>query len=171
MRIEHVIQGEFKASDDPEVTLTTILGSCVSTCLFDAIAGVGGMNHFLLPKGDSGASVQNRYGLLAMELLINELLKMGASKSRLQAKLFGGAMMDSRLGRIGDENGRFALAFLENENIPCISSSLGGTAARRVRFTPSSGAAQQMLIADHVEKVPEPVVEVGRAVDSDITLF
>ncbi len=80
-------------------------------------------------------------------------------------------MMDSRLGRIGGENSRFAIAFLENESIPCISSSLGGTAARRVRFTPSTGAAQQMVIADHVESVTEPDTQTARGNGSDITLF
>jgi chemotaxis protein CheD len=129
------------------------------------------MNHFLLPAGDGSDSVQNRYGLLAMELLINELLKLGAEKFRLKAKLFGGAMMDRRLGRIGEENGKFAVGFLRNENIPCISSSLGGNAARRVRFTPTTGAAQQMMIHDHVETILASEEPKSRYANSDVTLF
>ena len=167
LRTVHVIQGEYKVSDDPGIVLTTILGSCVATCLCDPVARVGGINHFLLPSGDhSGGAQGYRYGLLAMELLINGLLKMGASKSRLEAKLFGGGMMNNNLARIGDANAAFALDFLKSENIRCLSQSLGGTQARRIRYVPTTGSAQQMMLSDHVE-APPPAPKPA----DDVTLF
>lgn len=133
LRATHVIQGEFRVTNDPGIVLTTILGSCVATCLCDPVARIGGMNHFLLPEGEVKQEVGFRYGLLAMELLINGLLKQGAQKNRLEAKLFGGAMMNGGLGRIGEANAIFARKFLADEGIPCRAESLGGTLARRVR--------------------------------------
>lgn len=169
LRTTHVIQGEFRVSDDPAVVLTTILGSCVATCLCDPVARVGGMNHFLLPDGEIKQDIGFRYGLLAMELLVNGLLKRGAQKPRLEAKLFGGAMMNGGLGRIGESNAIFARRFLANEGIPCRAESLGGTLARRVRFVPTTGQAQQMLLDDQVEPDrPQPVAPPG---DDDVTLF
>lgn len=169
LRTSHVIQGEFRVSDDPGIVLTTILGSCVATCLCDPIAGIGGMNHFLLPEGEMKQEVGFRYGLLAMELLINGLLKQGAKKSRLEAKLFGGAMMNGGLGRIGESNAAFARRFLADEGIPCRAESLGGTMARRVRYVPTSGLAQQMLLNDHVEA--ERPKWAHSTADDDVTLF
>ena len=87
----HVGQGEHYVTADPTVMLTTILGSCVAMCLRDPVAGVGGMNHFLLPEGSgSGPEAGRRYGAYAMEVLINDCLKRGARRDRLEAKLFGG---------------------------------------------------------------------------------
>jgi chemotaxis protein CheD len=87
-----VIQGEFKVSDDPNVVLSTILGSCVAACMRDPVAGVGGMNHFLLPGQANGTGGEaTRYGVHLMELLINGLLKKGARRERIEAKIIGGA--------------------------------------------------------------------------------
>ncbi|MEX0279765.1 MAG: chemotaxis protein CheD [Arenibacterium sp.] len=154
-KVLHVIQGEHKVSSDPQVILTTILGSCVATCMCDPVAKVGGLNHFLLPDNGNNASLEMRYGLLAMELLINGLLKMGASRNRLEAKLFGGANMNSRLAHIGASNSNFALKFLQDEGIPCISKSLGGNQARRIRYIPTKGSAQQRLLSNEDSFVPE----------------
>lgn len=143
-RDHHVIQGEQAISDAPEATLQTVLGSCVSACLHDPVRRIGGMNHFLLP--DDGQGTDIRYASAAMERLVNELLKSGAGKERLQAKLFGGARIMANLPDIGTRNAESALAFLRNEGIPCQSRSLGGNQARRVRFWPASGRAQQLLI-------------------------
>jgi chemotaxis protein CheD len=145
-RLVHVIQGEYGVSDDPCVVFTTILGSCVATCMWDLDSGVGGMNHFLLPGEREGAGELMRYGVNAMELLINGLLQKGAVRSRLQAKLFGGAHVIQNLSDVGAQNGEFAKRFLNAEGIACVASSLGGERARRVRFWPTSGRAGQMLI-------------------------
>ncbi|WP_102109289.1 chemotaxis protein CheD [Oceaniglobus roseus] len=151
-----VLQGEFRVSGDPSVVLTTLLGSCVATCLFDPVARVGGMNHFLLAAGPEGIAPSERYGFYAMEVLINGLLKLGARKPRMEAKLFGGATMGGRMGHIGEENGRFALGFLTAEGIPCRSMSLGGSQARRLRYYPTTGRVSQRLV-DRIDREEVPV--------------
>lgn len=125
-KLVNVIQGEYRISSAPTEVLSTVLGSCVAVCLTDPEARVGGMNHFLLPEraGKEGENV--RYGAYSMELLINGLLKRGARKTRLTAKLFGGANMLSQLRDIGASNVRFAKEFLQNEAIPLASESTGG---------------------------------------------
>jgi chemotaxis protein CheD len=145
-RTMHVVQGEYRVINDPRVVLTTILGSCVATCIWDEVAGVGGMNHFLLPGDDGAASDQVKYGVNAMELLINGLLKAGASRARMRAKLFGGAHVVQSLGDIGAKNAAFAQRFLALEGISCVGQSMGGDRARRVRFWPTSGRASQLLL-------------------------
>lgn len=140
----HVIQGEQAVSDDPDTTLQTVLGSCVAACLHDPVRRIGGMNHFLLPDDGQGADM--RYASAAMERLVNALLRNGAERGRLQAKLFGGGRIMANLPDIGRRNGESALMFLRNEGIVCRSQSLGGNQARRVRFWPATGRAQQLLI-------------------------
>lgn len=170
-RTVHVMQGGCEASAQPGDIFTTILGSCVCTCLSDPVAAIGGMNHFLLPDAGLDDAKQLRYGLHAMELLINALLKLGASRHRLEAKLFGGAMMSERLGSIGRANADFALRFLDAEGIPCTAQSLGGTRARRIRFWPTAGRAQQMFLgsdADLPNERPEIRIQGGAG---DVTFF
>jgi len=154
-----VVQGEFQISDDPDVVFTTILGSCVSVCLHDAMAKVGGMNHFLLPGDASSTSGNVKYGVNAMELLINGLLKRGATRRSLSAKVFGACSMGMSIRNIGLSNQEFALAFLDREGIPVAGSSLGGTNARRVRFRPATGQVQQMVVPNHdvVEDISAPL--------------
>jgi chemotaxis protein CheD len=166
----HVVQGDYAVSDLENTVLTTILGSCVSTCISDPIARVGGMNHFLLPGNAAGDTQSIRYGLYAMELLINGLLKMGARKVRMSAKLFGGASMSDGFGRIGEANGKVALDFLLNEGIPCVAQSLGGTHARRIRFTPTTGYAQQLIVQHDELKTVPPARKLSRS-ESDVTFF
>lgn len=166
----HVVQGEYMVSDQSDTILTTILGSCVSTCICDPVARVGGMNHFLLPEGGAGQGQQFRYGLYAMELLINGLLKKGANRNRLEAKLFGGAAMSDGLSNIGAANGAFAVRFLSDEGIRCVAQSLGGRLARRVRFSPTTGHAQQMLLQPDAI-VAEPPVRLPPRSNDDVTFF
>lgn len=167
-----VVQGEFKVSSDPDEVLVTILGSCVATCLYDAEAGIGGLNHFLLPKGSGSGAGSLKYGAHAMELLINALLKGGAHRPRLRAKLFGGANMIDGLSDIGAANARFAREFLANEGILCLGESLGGNQARKIRFTPCTGAAQQMLVGrSALAAFAPPKAPVPPPVQDDVTLF
>ncbi|WP_092890269.1 hypothetical protein [Roseicitreum antarcticum] len=166
----HVVQGSQFVSDEPNTVLTTILGSCVATCITDPVRGVGGMNHFLLPEGSPDERQQMRYGSHAMELLINGLLKMGARKDRMEAKLFGGAMMHDGLGKIGPANMEFAQKFLVNEGIRCVAKSLGGTDARRIRYVPTTGQARQMIVRSSEVLVSRS--SVGKSNDDDgITIF
>ena len=142
----HITQGETYVTADSEEVLTTILGSCISACIWDAASGIGGMNHFLLPEGTGHDRLAMRYGVNAMELLINGILKRGGSRERLEAKLFGGANVMSALSDIGARNAVFAKQFLAEEGIPVIGGHLGGDAARRIQFWPSSGRARQMMV-------------------------
>ena len=153
----YIAQGEYAVSSDPETTISTILGSCVATCLWDPVARVGGMNHFLLPDGPTSRSEVSSFGANAMELLINGLIRSGAVRSRLRAKVFGGAEMYRGLTNAGNQNGAFVLEYLEREGIPCDGQSLGGSKARRVEFVPMTGNARQKLVEDaHIrEEVPE----------------
>jgi chemotaxis protein CheD len=164
-----IVQGDYAVSRDPAVVMSTVLGSCVAVCLFDPQAGVGGMNHFLLAGTGGVRSNDMRYGVNAMELLINELLRAGANRHNLSAKLFGGARMTDHARDIGKSNAAFASDFLAQEGIPCLSQSLGGDQARRVQFTPVTGAARQLQIAG---VAPELVAEKPVAPRTpDITLF
>lgn len=168
--IENVIQGDFTISDDHNTIL--IIRYCIAVCLTDTVRGIGGMNHFLLPHGSSGNGENVRYGAYAMELLINGLLKQGADRTRLKAKVFGGAKMIGKLRDIGRDNADFAMSFLSDETIPCIAHSTGGNQARRVRFWPTTGRAKQLLVQNAV--VPPPPTHKlpsRRPAGQDITLF
>lgn len=161
-----VVQGEFIISDLPGDLLSTVLGSCVAVCLYDPKRRIGGMNHFLLPFGQETATDRPvRYGLFAMESLINDLMKAGAVRSRLEAKVFGGARISADLRDIGGTNAAFAREFLATEGISCTGESLGGENARRVVFRPSSGHARMLIVPSsdvaptHVPK-PRPVPQV-----------
>jgi chemotaxis protein CheD len=164
-----VVQGEYAVSADPNAVMSTVLGSCVAMCLFDAVNRVGGMNHFLLATSSQAQSDDLKYGINAIELLINRLLQSGAERTNLQAKLFGGARMTDHARDIGAGNAVFAKEFLDKEGIACISSSLGGTKARRVQFFPTTGAARQLQIAG---VAPDEVVQTRPVRTApEITLF
>lgn len=157
-RLIHVVQGEHAISDQPEVVLTTILGSCVSACLFDPVRQIGGMNHFLLPDSGPGGR-DNRYAAAAMELLVNGLMRQGASRARLHAKLFGGARILQGLPDIGERNAQAARRFLNDEGIRLITEDLCGTQARRIRFWPVHGRVQMILL--EAVKSPSSEVPIG----------
>lgn len=130
---------DYVASGEP-VALVTLLGSCVAACLYDPMVAVGGMNHFMLP-GEDGKSVCSRYGAHAMELLINDLLKRGARRSRLLAKVFGGGNVLSGFysDPIGTRNSRFVLEYLTAERIPVRAQDLGDIHPRKVCFFVQTG--------------------------------
>lgn len=158
----NIIQGEFHVSNRPDDVITTILGSCVAACIFDPVRKVGGLNHFLLPGTDPRDRQNIKYGAYAMEKLINALLRKGAQRDSLEAKLFGGASVVRSLSDIGKNNGEFAKAFLKDEGIQLVGGSLGGTQGRRIRFSPHTGRAQVMMMqATHDE--PSVPGEIFRA--------
>jgi len=172
----HIVQGEYDVTRDPQVILTTLLGSCVAACISDPVAGVGGMNHFLLPESEGGgASDHMRYGVHSMELLINGLLKLGARRDRMQVWLFGGAKLFDRLTDIGSKNAEFAEAFIKREELTPMGGSLRGLKARRIQFWPVAGRARQLLLSKidpAVVNPPAPAI-VLPAIDSgsDVELF
>ena len=138
-----ILPGEYYASGRDMVIVTT-LGSCVAACLWDDALKIGGMNHFMLP--DSGASGSDlfgdsgRYGIFAMELLINQLIKMGAQKRRLRAKVFGAGNVLQSLAssNVGERNAEFVETFLVTERIPILASDLLDVWPRKVYFFPTS---------------------------------
>jgi len=146
--------GDLCAGRGDGLVLATVLGSCVSACLFDRSQGLGGMNHFLLPHGHAtDAAAAARYGTYAMELLINELLKLGARRRRLEAKAFGGATVLRSATDIGGVNSRFLREYLEVEGIPLVAHDLGGSSPRRLRFWPATGQVQLRVLGDPGDRV------------------
>ena len=134
-----VLPGEFFVHDQ-DLVVTTTLGSCVSACLHDHGAGVGGMNHFMLPDGaDGGAS--GRFGAFAMELLINEMIKRGARRGAMTAKIFGGGQVVKSLAgtSIGEKNVAFVETFLAQERIAIVARDVLDICPRKIVLFPHSG--------------------------------
>ena len=138
---------------DGRLMLTTVLGSCVAACLHDPTSGVGGMNHFMLPGDMPAVEATMRYGSYAMEVLINEMLKAGAARERLEAKVFGGGAVISQMTylAIGDSNADFIIDYLRDEKIPITAQDLRGTRARRVNFFPFDGRAMVRKLGTEAE--------------------
>jgi chemotaxis protein CheD len=136
--------GQIFVADHP-TTVTTILGSCVSLCLWDPMSRIGGMNHFLLPfwVGDDAASP--RFGTVAIESLIEKILALGAHKGRLQAKVFGGACVieafRERNDHIGVVNARLAENILRLQRIPVLEQDVAGRRGRKLVFNTDDGAS------------------------------
>lgn len=129
-----------------DIVLTTVLGSCVSACILDVENGVAGMNHFMLPEDGTSArdpTESMRYGAYAMDVLIRELIRSGARREKLQAKVFGGGAVLANMTtlNIGDRNADFVLRYLRAERIEVAAQDLRGQHARRVCFMPSTGKA------------------------------
>jgi len=132
-----VMPGEFFVADKDMLIVTT-LGSCIAACLWDRERRIGGMNHFMLPDGDGG-----RYGSYAMELLINNLLKRGATRATLEAKVFGGGAVIPAMAslNVGERNTRFVFEYLQAERIPVVSKDVLDSCARKVCLLAASGKA------------------------------
>lgn len=140
LSVVKLISGDCYISTGGEM-LTTILGSCISACIRDPYARIGGMNHFLLPGNGSAnqCSEGARYGVFAMESLINGILKRGGHKQRLEVKIFGGGNVMQHAGRIGSMNAVFIRDFLQKEGLPIAMEDLGGDLPRRVHYYPDTG--------------------------------
>ena len=138
-----ILPGEYFVSVEPRVVYT-VLGSCISVCLRDPLAGVGGMNHFMLsaPTSEGGHDSwadSGRYGSFAMEMLINEILKRGGRKDRLEAKVFGGGKIYDGAMDIGAKNATWALDYLERESVPLLKANVGDVCPRKVYYFTDSG--------------------------------
>ena len=141
-----ILPGEYHAASGP-VGMTTVLGSCVSTCLWDPDRRIGGMNHFMLPDegklvGSHGnISAGGRYGVHAMELLVNQILKLGGRRDRLEAKVFGGGnvLQGFMLSNVGEQNAQFIVEYLNIERIPIAARDLLDVWPRKIYFFPRSG--------------------------------
>jgi chemotaxis protein CheD len=139
-----ILPGEYYVTQR-DMVLVTVLGSCVTACIRDKLSGIGGMNHFMLPDAnpdkDNPISTSARYGTFAMEVLINNLLTLGAHRSLLEAKVFGGGnvLPNMKVTNIGQRNSQFALKFLALEKIPVVAKDLVDIYPRKVYFFPKSG--------------------------------
>lgn len=164
MRRIPIIQGEHAVVAEPDTVIATVLGSCIAACLHDPVARIGGMNHFLLGEPRPGHAVgpedMQRYGLHAMELLINAMMQAGAVRARLKAHLYGGANVVAGLGSIGTGNAAFARRFMATEGIALGHLDVGGSHARKVEFLPYEGKARATAVAG----APPPVAPVAAAV-------
>jgi chemotaxis protein CheD len=143
-----VLPGEFFVADEDLLVMTT-LGSCIAACLWDRDKRVGGMNHFLLPDGSGKDGDSGRYGSYAMDLLIGEMVKRGATRSTMEAKVFGGGAVISGMNTInvGERNTAFVLDYLRTERITVVSKDVLDIYPRKVCFLPASGKAMVKRLA------------------------
>jgi len=181
-----ILPGECYVSDHGEM-IATVLGSCIAACVRDTKIGVGGMNHFMLPvqatsemiSRDSLANAELCYGNWAMEFLINEILKMGGKKSRLEIKLFGGGAVLGSMSNIdvGGRNVNFVLDFIKNEGLDCVAKDLGKDYPRKVLYFPDTGSVKMKRLKVRanatVEKREKAYLDsmVQKPTQSDIELF
>ncbi|MBO9478098.1 chemotaxis protein CheD [Shimia sp. R11_0] len=176
-QVQALLQGDVKVSNDDQLVMTTILGSCVAACMWDEIAGVGGMNHFLLPGNDDSSAGAMSHGVHAMELLVNGLIQAGASRDRLRVKLLGGAKMFNSRIDIGTKNAEFATWFVKNEGFELVDCCLGGQRGRNLRFWPVGGRIQRRFMKDtrilEEEAAPKPAARKPQVDSSigDVQLF
>lgn len=172
-----ITQGDCYVTSNAREVLTTILGSCISACIRDPEVGIGGMNHFLLPEGEGSDRDAQRYGVNAMEVLINGILTCGGARDRLEAKLFGGANVIAALSDVGSRNVEFARRYLNDEGIRVCGGDVGGSSARRVQFWPVDGRARQLAIVDDTKRLVERELSSARLTDgraagaNDVELF
>lgn len=171
-----IMQGDSYVTENASEVLTTILGSCIAACIRDPEAGVGGMNHFLLPEGSGADQDAQRFGVNAMELLINGILKRGGLRRRFEAKLFGGANVIAQLSDVGSRNVAFAKKFLADEGISVVGGDVGGNAPRRIQYWAITGRARQLAVrADNKALVEREILEARKtpavATSDDVELF
>lgn len=164
----YISQGEHAIDGGEETVIATLLGSCVSSCIWDPIRKIGGMNHVLFIDETADAANTFGHGVNGMELLINGLVRLGADRRNLKAKVFGGARMIKGLSDAGDRNGAFVKEFLENEGIEYMGGDMGGTKARRIEFWPASGRARVKYVE---QDVPVATPAPAPAASNDLELF
>ena len=140
--------GEHYVTRQTDELIVTVLGSCIAACIRDPMTLVGGVNHFMLPESSTGewgqVSANMRYGNFAMERLINDILRGGGQRGRLEVKVFGGAAMFAMGANVGDQNAAFVEAYLAAEDMHIKSSHLRGLHARRIEYAPATGKVMML---------------------------
>ena len=180
--VVRVLPGDQYICEHPDEMLVTILGSCISACVRDPRSGIGGMNHFMLPQSDSGmwnqTSASLRYGNHAMESLLNEMVKRGCPREKVEIKVFGGSnVIRGAVTQIGDRNCAFIKHYLSYEGLQCKAFDLGGPHPRRIHFFPDSGRVMRLFLkrSDDVRMLEEETSYRSRIekapIKSDIELF
>jgi chemotaxis protein CheD len=180
--IASILPGEFFVSKDPMIVYT-VLGSCISACIRDPIAGVGGMNHFMLPEpnedGNDSWGESTRYGSYAMESLINEILKRGGMRNRLEVKLFGaGKIYESHID-VGANNAKWVIGYLKNEGLETVKTDLGDVFPRKVYYFTDSGRVlmkkiehiKNKTIFERENEYAAKIKQREQQVVEDVTLF
>mgnify|MGYP001457294780 CR=1 FL=1 len=180
--IASILPGEFFVSREPMIVYT-VLGSCISACIRDPVAGIGGMNHFMLPepkeKVHDSWGESTRYGSYAMESLINEILKQGGLKSRLELKLFGaGKIYDGQMD-VGARNTEWVLSYVRTEGLSVIGRDLGDVYPRKIYYFTESGRVlmkkierlKNQTIYDRESEYAAKITSVKQQTEEDVTLF
>ena len=180
--IASILPGEFFVSAEPMIVYT-VLGSCISACIRDPLVGVGGMNHFMLPEpkeaGNDSWGESTRYGSFAMESLINEILKRGGNRNRLEIKLFGAGKIYEGHIDVGAKNAKWVTEYLTSEGLAVVSSDLGDVFPRKVYYFTDSGRVlikriervKNRTIADREQQYVAQIKEREQAPAEDVTLF
>lgn len=148
-----ILPGGYGTTGSEDDMLMTLLGSCVAACIRDPIAKVGGLNHFLLAEPSIQVnSPSNRYGVYAMECLINDILKKGGVRERLEVKVFGGADLFGHSNKVGTKNVIFIREFLRREGLKLLAEDLGGNRPRRIHFWPHSGKVMRLILPEQADR-------------------
>jgi len=176
-----VFSGDCHVTNKEDDMMVTILGSCIAACVRDPISHVGGMNHFLLPDSISAKDAPLRYGAYSMEKLINDILKMGGRKNRLEVKVFGGGNVIESSAMIGDKNVKFIRDYLKQEGLIISQEDLGGKSPRRIHYYPYTGRVMMRKIdkKEDLEKVKKEEVNYKKQIsyhsshgdEGDVELF
>jgi chemotaxis protein CheD len=166
-----VFSGDCYVTDKPHQMMVTVLGSCIAACIRDPNICVGGMNHFLLPDGTNAADAPLRYGAYSMEKLINDILKLGGRRERLEVKVFGGGNVIESSAKIGDKNVKFIRDYLLNEGIRIAQEDLGGKSPRRIHYFPDTGKAMMKKIrsSSEVEEVKKEEKQYRKKIESKVS--
>lgn len=176
-----ILPGEYYVTGR-NMVLVTVLGSCVAACIRDRLSGIGGMNHFMLPGGDKESTptgTSARYGTYAMELMINQLLKSGAKRSNLEAKVFGGGnvLRGFTVANVGQRNAEFVIDYLQTERIALLAEDLLGLYPRKVYYFPNTGRTLvKQLRSAHNDTILQRELQYGQriknsAVQGEVELF
>ncbi len=180
--IAAILPGEFFVSSTPMIVYT-VLGSCISACMRDPVTGVGGMNHFMLPQPKNGKNdswgESTRYGSYAMESLINEILKLGGMKRRLEVKLFGAGKIYEGNIDVGARNAEWVLGFLKTEGLAAVKTDLGDVCPRKVYYFTDSGRVlvkkierlKNKTILERENNYAAKIQAVEQPAEEDVTLF
>lgn len=153
-----ILPGEFYVTAHNEA-ITTVLGSCISACVRDPIAGLGGMNHFMLPIGNTASSIEKadaaRYGNFAMEQMINDILRNGGHRERLEIKIFGGGRVMKGVTDVGRKNIDFVKDYIQLEELKLLAEDVGGNYPRKVMYIPKTGKVKMKKLMNQHNKTVE----------------
>lgn len=182
-KVAQILPGDYYASKKPMV-IYTVLGSCISACLLDPIAKVGGMNHFMLPAPKSKGRYDSwgesaRYGSYAMEMLINSIMKLGGEKDRLEVKIFGGAKLYESNRNVGSGNTDWAINFIETEGFKLLKQDTGDIYPRKIYYFTETGRVlmkkitriKNSTVLDREKEYAKTLAKKRETPADDITLF